>query len=80
MRHHDSNAAIFGGEAGDAQRRAVGVVGIVFGGRAAVVDEAQRHHAGGEHLMGVVIAAEFGAAFAVGDGDGEARARHAMQE
>ena len=41
MRHEDGEAAIGGGEAGDALRRAARVVGIDLGGLAAVIDIAQ---------------------------------------
>src|SRR5690625_2753803 len=43
MRHENGDAAVAGGQARDALRRAAGVVGVAFGNLAATVDIAQRH-------------------------------------
>src|SRR5438067_4343961 len=72
MRHDDGEAAVGGGEAGDALRRAARIVGIDLGRLAAIVDVA--------HTDELRIAREFGAAFAVCGDDRNAASRHAAEE
>src|SRR3569832_336348 len=72
VRHQDGCAPIGGGEPGDAERRAVGIGGVVLGRRTAVIDVTQAHEACGERLVRRMTFVELGAPFAVGHSDGEA--------
>ena len=78
MRHHDAEATVGGGEAGDALRRTVGVERISRGRLAVVVDVTQGDHfLCGMQALGV---AKVGKAFAVCDDDGHAAAGHTVEQ
>ncbi len=70
VRHHDGDAAVAGGQAGDTARRAVGVAGVAFGHAATVVDKAQYHAVAGFAGIDCGTVSELGVAFAVSNGDG----------
>ena len=76
MRHHGGETAVGGGHRGKATRAAVRVEGIVLGRPSVVIGKTQRS----VHLGGVAARPEVGVALAVGNGDGHARAGHAVQE
>ena len=72
MRHHDGDATVSRGQAGDATWRAIGVGGVAFGHAATVVDVAQYDAVAGFAAIHGGAVSELGVAFAVGDGDGHA--------
>jgi hypothetical protein len=76
VRHHDGEAAVGGGEPGDAVGRAVRVEGIGLRDAAVVVDVAQRD----DGLLLPAVRAEIGAALSMRDDDGQAAAGHAVEE
>src|SRR5258708_1424833 len=76
VRHDDGEAPVRSGEAGDALRRAAGVVWIGFGDAAAVVDVPHRD----QGLLQIFFLVENGPAFAVRGHDRDAAARHALEE
>src|SRR5690554_7336357 len=80
VRHHDGDAAVAGGQAGDAAGGAVGVGGVAVGHAAVVVDEAQGYAAAGFAGVDGGAVGKLGITFAVGDGDRHARADHATEE
>ncbi len=80
MRHHHEGATVFGAEAVDTERRAVGVQRVAFGVFVLAVHIAQRHETGLEAGFSGFAASEFRAAFAVCDRDREHGACHALEE
>ena len=67
VRHHDGDATVAGGQAGNAARRAVGVGRIAFGHAATVVDVTQSNRVGGLTGVNSGAAGKLGVAFTVGD-------------
>src|SRR5690606_23601944 len=80
VRHHDGDAAVAAGEAGDAAGGAVGVGRVAVGHASVVVDEAQGYAAAGFAGVHGGAVGKLGITFAVGDGDRHARADHAAEE
>ena len=78
MRHHDGNAAVGVGNAGDALRRAVGVERVGLGNLVLSVDVLQRNAQIGGDIA--AVKREVGAAFAVADHDRQAGALHFVQD
>src|SRR5690606_9358479 len=77
VRHQDGDAAVAGGQAGDAAGGAVGVGGVAVGHAAVVVDEAQGYAAAGFAGVHGGAVGKLGTAFAVADGGRHARGEHA---
>ena len=76
MRHHGREAPVGRGHRRQAAGAAVGVEGIDLGGLAVVIDIAHGLH----HLIGVTACGKVGKTLAVRDNNGQAAARHALQE
>ena len=76
MGHHGREAAIGRGHCRQAAGRSIGIERVLLGGLAVVVHIAH----GGDGLVRIAAEAEVGKAFAVGHGDGQAAAGHALQE
>src|SRR5258708_19739476 len=76
VRHDDGEAPVRSGEAGDALRRAAGVVWIGFGDAAAVVDVPHRD----QGLLQIFFLVENGPAFAVRGHDRDPAARHPLEQ
>ena len=80
MRHHDGDAAITAGQAGNAARRAVGVGWVALGNLAMVIHITQGHTTGQIGFQQGFLALELGMTFTMGDGDRQTRAGHALEE
>src|SRR3989344_7858388 len=80
VRHHDGDATVAAGKAGDPARRTVRVGRVAFGDLAVVVDETHGDATGYIGFEQGFFAGELGMAFTVGDGDWHTRTGHALQE
>ena len=76
VRHQGGEAAVHRGHRRQAAGAAVGVEGVLPGSGSVVIDKAH----GGDGLVGVAAVFEVGIALAMRHGDGQAAARHALEE